>query len=103
VADNPKKEEKQPNFGKLNPTHRIYCNNRYEQLSRLPGDDNVDDNNNDTTLTDRTNSTQTNGETSKLQDPKPPPIFIYRVTICRDIVAHLSATIEKEQYHCKVI
>jgi hypothetical protein len=57
------------------------CNNRYEQLSHLPGDDNVDDNN-DTIHTDRTNNTLSpkNGETSKLQNPKPPPKFIYGVT-----------------------
>jgi hypothetical protein len=78
------------------------CNNRYEQPSHLPGDDNVDDNS-DTILTDRINNTQTNGETSKLQDPKPTPICIYGVTNYKDMVAHLSATIQMEQYHCKVI
>jgi hypothetical protein len=78
------------------------CNNRYEQLSHLPGDDNVDDNN-DTILAGRVNNTQTNVETSKQQDPKPPPIFIYGVTNYKDMVAHLSATIQKEQCHCEVI
>jgi hypothetical protein len=42
-------------------------------------------------------------ELSKLQDPKPPPIFIYGVPNYKDMVAHLSATIQKEQYQCKVI
>jgi hypothetical protein len=82
--------------------NEINCNNRCEQLSHLPGDDNVDDNN-DTILTGRTNNAQTNGETSKLQDPKLPPIFIYVVTNYKAMVTHLSATIQKEQYHCKVI
>jgi hypothetical protein len=78
------------------------CNNGYEQVSHLPGVDNVYDNN-DIILTDRTNNTQTNVETSELQDPKPPSVFIYWVTNYKDMVAHLSATIQREQFHCKVI
>jgi hypothetical protein len=97
-----KRERNSPTSESRTQHTEFNCNNRYEQLSHLPGDDNVDDNN-DIILTDRTNNTQTNGETSKLQDPKPPPIFIYGVTNYKDMVAHLSATIQKEQYQCKVI
>jgi hypothetical protein len=50
------------------------CNNRNEQLSHLPGGDNVEDNK-DTIL--RSNDTQRNEENSKLQDPKATTIFIY--------------------------
>jgi hypothetical protein len=50
-----------------------------------------------------TNNTKTNRETSRLQDPKPPPIFIYGVTNYKAMVTHLSATNEKEQYHCKIM
>jgi hypothetical protein len=54
-------------------TEIIYYN-RYEQLSQSP------DNDNDDILTDRTNNTQINRETSRPMDPKPPPIFVYGST-----------------------
>jgi hypothetical protein len=42
-------------------------------------------------------------EASRPRDPKPPPIFVYEVTNYKDMIAYLSAIIEEQQYHCKMI
>jgi hypothetical protein len=53
-------------------------------------------------LTDGTDNPQPTKEYSRQRDSKPPLIIVYRVKNFNDI-AHLSAIIEEEQYHCKVI
>jgi hypothetical protein len=74
------------------------CNNRYEQLSQLPDADN-----DDIMLTDGTDNPQPTKENSRHRDSKPAPVFVYGVTNFNDMTTHLSAIIEEEQYHCKVI
>jgi hypothetical protein len=75
----------------------INCNNRYEQLSQLQNDDN-----DDVILTDIRNNTQLKEKPSGLRDPKPPLIFVYGVANFKDMVAHLTPTIEEDQYYCKL-
>jgi hypothetical protein len=54
-------------------------------------------------LTDRTDNPQLTKENSRQWDPKPPLIFVCGVTNFNNMIAHLSAVTEEEQYHCKVI
>jgi hypothetical protein len=48
-------------------------------------------------------TTPNSEENGSQRDPKPPPLFVYGVTNFNDMRAHLSAIIQEEQYHCKVI
>jgi hypothetical protein len=66
------REMAQPQKTELNKLKSSYMTGTNNSL--LP------DNDNDIILTDRTNNTQINGETSRPRDPKPPPIFVYGVT-----------------------
>jgi hypothetical protein len=68
------------------------------QQQQLPDADN-----DDIMLTDRTDNPQPTKVNSRQRDSKPSPVFVYGVTNFYDMITHLSAIIEDEQYHCKEI
>jgi hypothetical protein len=53
--------------------------------------------------TNETDETATNTKYIQPRASKPPPIYIYGVTNYREMVEHLAAMIEKEQYYCKAL
>jgi hypothetical protein len=69
--------------------------NRFDELSHL-SDDDMHRSDEDLPATAGTPSAQ------QTREHKPPPIYVYGVNNYQDMVSYLTATLEEEQYYCKV-